>query len=144
MPSHIFWISQRKRCGQPKLLMTYKSYTLLMPWKLETVPEFDYWFIQQSKEDQERMTFVMENLKDHGPVLKRPYVGKVEDSYLFNLKELIPPSSDIRILFIFDPKRRAVLLLGGDKSSDFKGWYKKNIPVAEARYVRFLKEEGIK
>ncbi len=115
-----------------------------MPWKLETVPEFDYWFIQQSKEDQERMTFVMENLKDHGPVLKRPYVGKVEDSHLSNLKELIPPSSDIRILFIFDPMRRAVLLLGGDKSSDFKGWYKKNIPVAEARYVRFLKEEGIK
>jgi hypothetical protein len=31
-------------------------------------------------------------------------------------KELIPPSSDIRVLFAFHPRRAAILLIGGDKS----------------------------
>ncbi len=115
-----------------------------MDWVIKAVPEFDDWFFEQSREDRERMTSAMENLKNHGPALKRPYVGKIENSYLANMKELIPPSSDIRILFIFDPKRRAVLLLGGDKSNDFRGWYRKNIPLAEARYQRYLLEEDSK
>jgi hypothetical protein len=37
-----------------------------------------------------------------------------------------------------------VLLHGGDKSIDFQGWYKKNIPIAELIYEEFLKEEGLK
>ena len=53
-------------------------------------------------------------------------------------------SSNIRILFIFDPMRRAVLLHGGDKSVDFQDWYKKNIPIAELIYERFLRGEGLK
>jgi len=42
-------------------------------------------------------------------------------------------------LFVFDPKRRAILLVGGNKRGDAR-WYKKNIPLAEERYKRHLAE----
>lgn len=54
------------------------------------------------------------------------------------MKELIPPSGNIRILYIFDPKRRAVLLLGGDKTDNWAGWYATNIPIADAIYDRHV------
>ncbi len=59
------------------------------------------------------------------------------------MKELRPPSagrSEIRILFVFDPWRAAVLLVAGDKSGQWSRWYKSAIPEAEERYALYLKE----
>jgi Phage derived protein Gp49-like (DUF891) len=39
--------------------------------------------------------------------------------------------SEIRILFVFDPWQQIVLLVGGDKAGDWRGWYRKAIPRAE-------------
>ncbi len=39
------------------------------------------------------------------------------------------------MLFAFDKERRAILLLGGDKSDDWDGWYKENIPIADDRFA---------
>ena len=53
-----------------------------------------------------------------------------------NMKELRPGSTgrtEIRVLFAFDLERRAVLLLGGDKSRDWRGWYRANVPIADDR-----------
>jgi hypothetical protein len=53
------------------------------------------------------------------------------------MKELRPGSTgrtEVRVLFAFDRKRRAILLLGGDKSDDWSGWYTDNIPVADERF----------
>ena len=115
-----------------------------MPWEVISSSDFEEWLRNLNSTDQEKIEAAVQALALGGPSLKRPLVGKVEGSYLSNLKELIPMSSNIRILFIFDPLRRAVLLLGGDKSIDFQGWYKKNIPRAELIYERFLNEEGLK
>jgi hypothetical protein len=55
-------------------------------------------------------------LLDDGPALGRPLADRVSGSRLHNLKELRPGSSgttEVRILFIFDPARSAVLLVGG-------------------------------
>lgn len=46
-----------------------------------------------------------------------------------------------RVLFAFDPKRRAVLLVGGNKTGD-RRWYKKFVPIADARYRRHLERRG--
>jgi len=54
-----------------------------------------------------------------------------------NLKELRPGSTgrtEIRVLFAFDLKREAILLVGGDKSDDWSGWYETNIPIADDRF----------
>ena len=51
-----------------------------------------------------------------------------------NMKELRPGSTgrtEIRVLFAFDRQRKAILLLGGDKSCDWRGWYRINIPIAD-------------
>jgi len=64
-----------------------------------------------------------------------------------NLKELRPGSagrSEIRILYIFDPRRNAVLLVAGDKAGKWDAWYRQAIPLAEQRYEDYLKEEGIR
>jgi hypothetical protein len=52
------------------------------------------------------------------------------------MKEL--RASTVRILFVFDPQRQAVLLVAGDKAGRWKQWYDENIPVAEERYAKWL------
>jgi len=47
----------------------------------------------------------------------------------------------VRILFIFDPARNAVLLVVGDKSGRWQEWYAQAIPAAEAAYEAYLKEQ---
>jgi hypothetical protein len=52
------------------------------------------------------------------------------------MKELRPGSTgrtEIRLLFAFDKKRKAILLVGGDKSENWKRWYTTNIPIADDR-----------
>jgi hypothetical protein len=53
------------------------------------------------------------------------------------MKELRPGSTgrtEIRVLFAFDLVREAILLVGGDKSDDWTGWYETNIPIADDRF----------
>lgn len=78
-----------------------------------------------------------------GPALGRPLVDRLEASRIHNLKELRPGSAghtEIRILFVFDPWRSAILLIGGDKSGNWTGWYRYAIPHAEELYDQYLKE----
>lgn len=59
------------------------------------------------------------------------------------MKELRPPSagrSEVRILFVFDPWRSAVLLVAGDKSGQWDTWYRTQIPRAEQLYEEYLAE----
>jgi hypothetical protein len=68
--------------------------------------------------------------------LGRPLVDTVVGSRHNNMKELRPGSTgrtEVRVLFAFDLEREAILLVGGDKSGDWKGWYESNIPVADDR-----------
>jgi hypothetical protein len=77
-------------------------------------------------------------LEMEGPTLGRPIVDRVNGSKFHSMKELRPAGTSMRILFIFDPRRQAILLLGGDKAGNWKSWYEKNIPVAEGRYENWL------
>jgi hypothetical protein len=80
-------------------------------------------------------------LERNGPVEGRPLVDTVTASRLPNMKELRPPSAgrtEIRILFVFDPYRSAVLLVAGDKSGQWSRWYRTAIPEAERLYEDYL------
>ncbi|WP_454299487.1 type II toxin-antitoxin system RelE/ParE family toxin [Salana multivorans] len=89
----------------------------------------------------------LEVLREPGPQLGRPLVDTMTASRHKNMKELRPGSSgrsELRILFAFDPERRAIMLVAGDKSGNWTRWYKKNIPVADDLYdhhVRRLRGE---
>jgi hypothetical protein len=85
----------------------------------------------------------IDRLLDEGPVLGRPLVDRIAESRLHNLKELRPGSSgssEVRILFVFDPVRNVVLLVAGDKSGRWKEWYTEAIPAAEAAYEAYLED----
>jgi len=85
-------------------------------------------------------------LRDNGPAQGRPLIDTVKAATsLNNLKELRPGSAgstEIRILFVFDPRRRAVFLVAGDKAGNWRKWYSDNIPIAEARYKLYLQDQG--
>ncbi|WP_369370584.1 type II toxin-antitoxin system RelE/ParE family toxin [Promicromonospora sp. Populi] len=79
------------------------------------------------------------------PRLGRPLVDRIEGSQLHNLKELRPGSSgrsEVRILFVFDPWRAAILLTGGDKSGSWSRWYVEAIAEAERLYAIYLSERS--
>ena len=44
-----------------------------------------------------------------------------------------------RVLYIFDPRRVALLLLGGDKTGDDR-WYERSVPLADRLYDNYLAE----
>jgi hypothetical protein len=72
-------------------------------------------------------------------------VDTITGSAIKNLKELRPGSSgatEIRILFVFDPWRSAILLVAGDKAGKWDRWYAEAIPRAERRYEIYLKERA--
>jgi hypothetical protein len=111
-----------------------------LSWEVEYTDEFEAWWSDLDDDDQEKITAAVETLEEHGPNLKRPVVGDIVNTKLNNLKELIPPASHTRIHFAFDPRRAAILLLGGDKSGNWDRWYEEHIPQAEKLYDNHLEE----
>lgn len=82
-------------------------------------------------------------LERNGPAEGRPLVDTITASHIPNLKELRPGStghSEIRILFVFDPWRAAILLVAGDKAGNWERWYREAIPRAERLYELYLVE----
>ena len=84
-------------------------------------------------------------LSHSGPALGRLLVDTITGSKIKNLKELRPGSSgtsEVRVLFVFDPWRSAILLVAGDKSGKWNRWYAQAIPHAEQLYEIYLKERA--
>jgi hypothetical protein len=112
-------------------------------WNIYAVDEVETWINALDPMPHARVTAVLDLLAACGPGLGRPLVDTIRDSTIANLKELRPGT--IRILFVFDPWRRTILLVAGDKAGEWNAWYKKAIPLAEQRYEAYLKrraEEG--
>lgn len=100
------------------------------------------WLLCQDDDTYALILEYFELLRRKGPALGRPAVDRVSRSRFNNMKELRPAStgaSGIRILFAFDPDRSAIMLLAGDKRGTWNRWYKKNIPLADARFELHLK-----
>lgn len=101
------------------------------------------WLATLDEGDYELMVAALELLAEHGPHLGRPLVDTVVGSRHRNMKELRPGSSgrsELRVLFAFDPERRAILLVAGDKAGAWKSWYQRNIPLADDRFDAHLDE----
>jgi hypothetical protein len=110
-----------------------------MAYTVNVSEEFAAWFTEQEEPAQNSITAMVNLLAEYGPNLRRPYADTLKGSKLSNLKELrVQHRGDpYRILFAFDPKREALLLVGGDKTGD-KRWYDKMIPLAEKIFAKHL------
>jgi hypothetical protein len=113
-------------------------------WDVEYTEEFGTWWEGLEPDDQERLTAAVELLEKLGPSLGRPLVDTLKGSKHPNMKELRPGT--VRVLFAFDSRRTAILLLGGDKSGHWKDWYVEAIPEADRLFDDHLNslvdEEG--
>ncbi len=101
------------------------------------------WLDEADPDTFDQVLAAIRLLADHGPGLGRPLVDSIVGSRHKNMKELRPGSagrSEVRILFAFDPKRRAIMILAGDKHGAWQKWYRKNIPIADDRYDEHLKK----
>jgi hypothetical protein len=107
-------------------------------WSVDYHPQCEAWANGLEPADQEALLAAIRILRDEGPNLGRPLVDTVNRSRHQNMKELRPGSTgrtEVRVLFAFDKERRAILLVGGDKSDDWNGWYQVNIPIADERFT---------
>jgi hypothetical protein len=117
-------------------------------WDIYMTSEVAAWLENLQASDAKTADLVDDaiyGLSRSGPALGRPLVDTITGSKIKNLKELRPGSSGtskIRILFVFDPWRSAVLLVVGDKSGKWNRWYTEAIPHAEQLYEIYLKERA--
>lgn len=108
-------------------------------WTLERTKEIADWVKNLDDDAKEAILKVLFILQKLGPSLGRPYVDTIKESKHQNMKELRIQNKKrvFRIFFVFDPKRKAILLVGGDKKGD-KRFYKKMIPIADTLYDKYL------
>jgi len=113
-------------------------------WEVILLEEVEDWYLDLTRTDPKaamQVTGAIDLLAAEGPTLGRPAVDRIKGSQLHNLKELRPSTgaeAAVRILFVFDPDRQAVLLVAGNKASAWRDWYRISIPVAEERYRAWL------
>ena len=117
-----------------------KEYNEVMEWQIKEHDQYTEWFDTLAEELQDEILAVVGLLHREGPLLSRPYADTVESSKHSNMKELRVQyrGEPWRILFAFDPVRRAILLIGGNKTGKAR-WYKENIPIADRRFTEYLK-----
>ena len=111
-----------------------------MAWDVEVTDQFVEWFDGLSGADQNVVDIAIQILGEEGPALGRPFVDTLRGSRHRNLKELRPQASAIRVLFAFDPRRTAILLVGGDKQDRWQAFYREAIPQADDLYDEHLEE----
>jgi hypothetical protein len=110
-----------------------------MEWDVELDGDFAEWLAGLEVEVRNEIIAHANLLRERGPQLGRPYVDTLEDSEFANMKELRVQfrGDPWRILFAFDSRRVAILLVGGNKRGD-KRWYKKHLPIADERFRRHV------
>ena len=108
-------------------------------WEIDRTDELAEWVKSLDEDAREAIFKNLLILKKIGPALGRPYVDTIKESRHKNMKELRTQNKKrlFRIFFIFDPERKAVLLIGGDKRGD-KRFYKEMIPLADDLYDKYL------
>jgi hypothetical protein len=118
-----------------------------MAWDVEYTDEFGAWWDALTAAEQIDVGAGVRLLEAHGPTLGYPYSSGVESSQHGHMRELRiqHQGRPYRVLYAFDPRRIALLLLGGDKTGDVR-WYERVVPIADRLYdahLQLLRQEGL-
>jgi hypothetical protein len=112
-------------------------------WDVLFYREFDPEYEALPEDVQDELLAQLKLLQQFGPHLGRPRVDTLNDSKHANMKELRFDAADgvWRFAFAFDTRRRAVVLVGGDKSGvSEKRFYRQLITKADGRFDKHLAE----
>jgi len=110
-------------------------------WEVEYTDEFERWWNSLSEAEQEDVAAVVGLLEQKGPRLPFPHSSGINASRHGHMRELRIQHAGrpYRTLYAFDPRRMAILLIGGDKTGNDR-WYDENVPLADTLYDEHLKE----
>jgi hypothetical protein len=104
-----------------------------MRWKTERTEEFEEWWATLTEQEQSQVVSSLRFVEESGPGAGRPSVDSLKGSRHLNMKEL-RATRTIRVFFAFDPRRVAILLIGGDKAGKTKRFYRPMISKADKIY----------
>jgi hypothetical protein len=115
------------------------SYIPDTEWPVEYTDEFETWWERLTEAEQEDVAAKVILLQRLGPALPRPHADVVRSSRYANMKELRIQHAGrpYRVLYAFDPRRCAILLIGGDKTGNDR-WYEIFVPRADRLYDEHL------
>ena len=116
-------------------------------WEVEYTDEFGDWWDRLTEAEQESIDASVRLLEERGPQLPHPHSSAVGRSKHPHLRELRIQhrGRPYRVLYAFDPRRIAILLIGGDKTGNDR-WYEEFVPRADRLYdehLATLKKEGL-
>jgi hypothetical protein len=112
-----------------------------MAWEVEYTDEFGEWWKTLTEDEQIDVDAHVRELERRGPMLPFPYSSDVKGSKHGAMRELRVQSvgKPLRILYAFDPRRTAILLIGGRKAGN-KQFYERFVPLADRLYDQHLAE----
>lgn len=110
-----------------------------MRCEVEYTDKFEEWWNELNENEQATVDAYVKMLEEFGVGLGYPYSSDVKGSKYSQMRELRPQHQGrpYRILYAFDPRRTAVLLIGGDKTGD-RRWYEEYVPIADRLYQEHL------
>jgi hypothetical protein len=115
-------------------------------WEILLLEPVNDWFLALCKDDPptaDKIEEALDELAACGPQLGRPLVDRIHTSKIHNLKELrprVPGTAEVRLLFVLDPDREAIVLVAGNKAGRWRTWYATAIPLAEERYEAYRRD----
>ena len=118
-----------------------------MAWEIEFTNEFGTWWEDLSESQQRSITAGVGLLEEYGPTLDHPYTSAISSSRHSNMRELRIQSGGrpFRVFYAFDPRRTAILLIGGDKTG-YNRFYATLVSRADDLYddyIAELRREGL-
>lgn len=116
-------------------------------WNVEHTDEFAAWWSALTVPRQDDVAAVVLLLMEHGPQLSFPFSSGLSGSRHPHMRELRIQSGGrpLRVFYAFDPRRTAILLIGGDKTGDGR-FYEKMLRAADALYddcIEEIRREGL-
>ena len=110
-----------------------------MLWSVEYTDEFGAWWDGLTAAEQESVAASVGLIERLGPALPFPHSSGIVGSRHGHLRELRVQrrGRPLRVLYAFDPRRAALLLVGGDKSGKGR-WYDEFVPLADRLYDEHL------
>lgn len=112
-----------------------------MSWEVEFTDEFESWWTGLNESIQNAIDRTVHLLEAKGPTLPFPHSSDIRGSKHGNMRELrIQVGGDpYRVFYAFDPRRAAILLVGGNKAGDDL-FYEHMVPAADRIYDDHLQQ----
>ena len=110
-------------------------------WDVEGTDQFAAWLGELTPPQRRAVVRVVDMLVERGPSLGYPHSSGIRSSRHSHMRELRAQSggNPIRVFYAFDPRRFAILLIGGDKTGDNR-FYEQYIPIADRLYDEYIEE----